>query len=423
MSARSRAVKMKKLKKDFLPLLEKTLEEIENLNYAEQFLDLFPGFFLKHLPVSSLAVFVLNNANKQFIPYLGKKHSRLILAPIGWESNLVIYLKNLKRVIVLREEKASRIEFLKKTNPDLFNGMTVDIIIPLFSLKKLYGFVVIEANNKTHKELDCISGFFNIFANILIPLIIGERTQLESNRNYYKIYKMDRLALVGELAASAAHEIKNPLAGISTFLRFFAELEDFKKADIIEELKIMKESVMRIDDIVKSLLSFSRFKKREISKLKLSEIIESSLHSIALKIPGHITISKIFKDDLVIKTDSQQFQQVLINILFNALEAIGREAGEIIIRTDVSGRDQLPSRELFQVSIKDNGPGIKESFKDNLFNPFQTTKEEGTGLGLYTCYGLMKSLGGSINITSDSRGTEVILSLPYAFDDEYSEEE
>jgi two-component system sensor histidine kinase AtoS len=298
----------------------------------------------------------------------------------------------------------------------------VDIVIPLFSIKMLYGFVVIDATNKTFRELESISHFFKIFSNILIPLVMGERSQIENSRNYYKIYRMDRLAMVGELAASAAHEIKNPLAGISTFLKYFAELEDFKKADIIEELQVMKESVQRINEIVKSLLSFSRFKKKKITRIRLTDIIETTLHSIILKIPSTINVVKKFDEDLVIESDSQQLQQVLVNILFNAIEAIGKKEGEIVIYTYVSGRDQMPSREMFNISIKDNGPGIDESFKERLFQPFQTTKEEGTGLGLYTCYGLMKSLGGNIKINSTGRGTEVILSLPYSFDDEYEEE-
>ncbi len=408
---------------DLNRLLEKALAEIETLNYAEQFLDLFPDFFSKHLPISGLSAFILNSDNTKFIPYLEEKYSRLNLESITWDSNLVIYLKNSQKTIIFRDENPARIRFLKKTNTDLFEKVNIDIIISLFFLKKLYGFVVIEANNKTYRELDHIIGFFKIFSNILIPLIISERALVESSRNYYQIYKMDRLAMVGELAASAAHEIKNPLAGISTFLKYFTELEDFKKADIIEELKVMKQSVQRIDEIIKSLLSFSRYKKKKISKLNLSELIESSLHSIALKIPARIKIKKEIDEDLIIETDFQQLQQVLINILFNALEALGKREGEIVIHTYVSGRDQLPSEELFNISIKDNGPGIETSFKEKLFQPFQTTKEEGTGLGLYTCYGLMKSLDGSININSDERGTAVILSLPYSTEDEYEGEE
>ena len=123
----------------------------------------------------------------------------------------------------------------------------------------------------------------------------------------------------------------------------------------------------------------------------------------------------------MIETDSHQLQQILINILFNAIEAIGERKGEIVIRTYVSGMDQLPSEELFNISIKDNGPGIEDSFKEKIFQPFQTTKEEGTGMGLYTCYGLMKSLGGSINIISDERGTEVVISFPFSFEDEFEE--
>lgn len=409
------------VKKDFNRLLEKALAEIETLNYAEQFLDLFPDFFPKHMAVSGLAIFVLNSDNTKFVPYIEEKYAQLLLEPITWDSNLVIYLKNSRKTIVFKDENPARIRFLKKTNPDLYEKVNIDIIIPLFSLKRLYGFVAIEANNKTYKELDHIIGFFKNFFNILIPLIISERAQVESSKNYYKIYKMDRLAMVGELAASAAHEIKNPLAGISTFLKYFTELEDFKKKDIIDELKVMKQSVQRIDEIVKSLLSFSRYKKKKISKLSLSEFIETSLHSIALKIPFNIKIRKEIEEDLMIETDSQQLQQVLINIVFNAIEAIGKKEGEIVICTYVSGRDQLPSEELFNISIKDNGPGIEDSFKEKLFQPFQTTKEEGTGLGLYTCYGLMKSLGGSININSDERGTEVVISLPFSFDDEFEE--
>lgn len=405
-------------KKDFSDLLELTLAEMEKLNYVEQFLELSPRFFSKRLPVSSLSIFMLNREKTSFIPYLDEKYRELTVSSPTADSNLAIYLKNSKKPVVMKEESPARVKYLMKTDTSIFEAMTIDIVIPLFSLNILYGFVTIEAESKTYRELDTISGFFNIFSNILIPLVREERMQLENSRNYYKIYRMDRLAMVGELAASAAHEIKNPLAGISTFLKYFTELKDFKKEDIIDELKIMKDSVQRIDEIVKSLLSFSRFKKKEIVKTALSGVIESSLHSIALKIPSSVKIVKKMDDTLAVRTDAQQLQQVVVNIVFNAVEAIGKKEGTIIISTYVSGRDTLPSREMFNISIKDNGPGIEESFKEKLFQPFQTTKEEGTGLGLYTCYGLMKSLGGSIKINSPGAGTEVVLSLPYSFDEE-----
>ncbi|MCP4218484.1 MAG: hypothetical protein GY765_27870 [bacterium] len=324
--------------------------------------------------------------------------------------------------MILKEEKASRIRFLQKTNPLLFDKLKIDMVVPLFLLKRLMGFAVLEANSKTYKETEAICSYFRSFFNMLIPLVLNERIQLEKDKNYYRIFRMDRLAMVGELAASAAHEIKNPLAGISTFFKYLNEVDDFSKQDILEEIKIMKQSCNRIDDIVKSLLSFSRFRKKKIAAIDLGEIIESSILSIGLKIPANIEIIKKFDEDLVVETDYQHFQQVLINILFNATEAIDKKEGEIIISTYVSGQNRLPSRELFHISIKDNGPGIAESFKPNLFQPFQTTREEGTGLGLYTCYGLMKSLGGSIDINSSDKGTEVILSLPYSFEEEEEEE-
>lgn len=408
-------------KTDYPGLLEKTLAEIETLNYVEQFLDICPDFLATNLPVSTLSLFILNKGESEFIPYLGKKSLRQSLtplSPITWNSNLINYLKNSKKTVVMKDENPSRQKYLKQTDSLFFDFLDIDIVIPLYSIKKLYGFVVIGANNKTFKELESINSFFKIFSNILIPLVKGERTGIENSKNYYKIYRMDRLAMVGELAASAAHEIKNPLAGISTFLKYFTELKDFKKEDIIDELKIMKDSVQRIDEIVKSLLSFSRFKKKEVVKTSLSFIIEASLNSIALKIPAHIRLIKKMDESLIVKTDVQQLLQVIVNIIFNAVDAIGKKEGEITINTYVSGRDQLPSKELFNISIKDNGPGIDPSFKEKLFQPFQTTREEGTGLGLYTCYGLMKSLGGSIVINSSELGTEVLLSLPYSFEED-----
>lgn len=405
-------------KKEDPKLLDETLLYLEEFHYAEQFLDVFADYFESKFPVERMSVFMLNKEESHFVPYCGSHSPSHRPEPSPLDDNLATYLRNSRRTILLKDEPPARIKFLSQTSPGLFHQLKPDIFIPLLSLKKLYGFIAISSSAKTFRELPQMNHFFKIFSNILVPLIISERIQLENSRNYYKIYRMDRLAMVGELAASAAHEIKNPLAGISTYIRYFSELSDFRKTDIIEELMIMKDSIRRIDEIVKSLLSFSRFKKKKITRIDLTNLIEITLQSIALKIPAHIRIIKKCDDHLTVESDESQFQQVLVNILFNALEAIGKKEGEICIATSVSGQDQFPSRELFHVSVKDTGPGIPREFMEKLFQPFQTTKEEGTGLGLYTCYGLMKSLGGDIKINSDQRGAEVILSLPYSFDEE-----
>jgi two-component system sensor histidine kinase AtoS len=316
------------------------------------------------------------------------------------------------------KEKPAKLKIFEKSDPDLFTHLKVDLVIPLISLGELNGFVVVEADKKTFRELDHINRFFIILSHVLGPQITYERTKIEDSRNYYRIYRMDRLALVGELAASAAHEIKNPLAGISTYIKYFSEKDDLDRQDFLKELQIMKQSVQRIDHVIKSLLSFSKHEKKKTTKTSLPELIENTIQSIILKIPKNIKVITKMNPALVIQTDIQRLQQVLINILFNASDAIGKKPGEISISTYVSGRDQLPEKEMYNIAIKDTGPGIDESFKEKLFQPFQTTKEEGTGLGLYTCYGLMKSLGGDITITSSGKGTEVLLSLPYSFEED-----
>ncbi len=405
------------MNKNYLNILKESLEFINTLNYVEQALDLLPDFLQKHLPVVNNTLFFINKEKTEFKPYYSS-HSTLQLKPVNQNSYLVTNLKNLKKPIVMQKEKPAKLRILKKSDPDLFEQLQVDLVIPLLSLGELNGFVIIEVHKKTYKELAQINSFFNILSHILVPQIIYERTRIDDSRNHYRIYRMDRLALVGELAASAAHEIKNPLAGISTYIKYFAEKDDLSHKDFLKELQIMKQSVQRIDYVIKSLLSFSKHQKKKITEFALPELIENTIQSIALKIPKNIKVITKTNPPLVIKTDLQRLQQVLINILFNASDAIGKEPGEISISTFVSGRDQLPEKELFNIAIKDTGPGIEDSFKEKLFQPFQTTKEEGTGLGLYTCYGLMKSLGGDITINSSSKGTEVILSLPYSFEED-----
>jgi len=404
-------------KRESNTLLDQTLQKISSLNYPDQFLDLAPDFFSNYLPVERASLFFFNPDQSRFIPYLGTKYRHTKLQPVTPDSHLVIYLKNSQKTILLKNENPSVSEFLRQSNPDLFELMKMDVVIPLLSLNQLYGFVILEASGKTYKELPSIESYFNYIANVLIPLVINGRIQIENNKNYYKIYRMDRLAMVGELAASAAHEIKNPLAGIYTYLHYFSELEDFRKNDIIEEITAMKQSIMRIDEIIKSLLSFSKYTQRKVGLFSLTELIESSLNSIRLKIHHSITLIKDMDDELEVNMDFEHLRQVVINIIFNAVEAIGKKTGQIIIHTYISGRDQLPSREMYNISIKDSGPGIPDSFKEKLFQPFQSTKEEGTGLGLYTCMGLMKSMGGTITINSSNQGTETIISFPYSFDD------
>ncbi|MCP4152468.1 MAG: hypothetical protein GY757_32315 [bacterium] len=399
-------------------LLERTLHEIEALNYPDQFLALAPDFFVQHLPVKRASLFFFNHEQSRFIPYLGAKYRHLKLQPVTPDSHLPVYLKNSGKTILFKDEEPSVAEFLKKSNPDLFQVHRVDLVIPLLSLNEFHAFVLIEAGTKTYKELEPMENYFKLLSNMLIPLIVSERIQIANNKNYYKIYRMDRLAMVGELAASAAHEIKNPLAGIYTYLNYFTELEDFKKTDIIEEVTAMKQSIQRIDEIIKSLLSFSRYTKRKVGLFSLYEVVESSLTSIRLKIPSTTVIVKELDAELVVNMDFQHLQQVVINIIFNAAEAIGTEPGRIVIQTYVSGRDQLPSKEMYNISIKDNGPGIGDDFKEQLFQPFNSTKEDGTGLGLYTCLGLMKSMGGNITINSSNQGTEAIISLPYSFEED-----
>lgn len=242
---------------------------------------------------------------------------------------------------------------------------------------------------------------------IFVIIIIRARKlvdmQKDSDRTRAQLEHAAKLASVGELAAGIAHEINNPLAVISEEAGLMKDLMSpefggsISQEEIIERLGNISESVFRCRDITRKLLGFVRKTDFDLQPHSVRKLIDSVVDGLLgpEMAVSNIELIRDFKPNVPeIITDGNQLQQVLLNIINNAIDAI-RGPGKIIVTTAlVDG--------MVQIDIADTGKGIAPGQMDKIFMPFYTTKEvgKGTGLGLSVSYGIIRSFGGTITVDS-----------------------
>lgn len=239
------------------------------------------------------------------------------------------------------------------------------------------------------------------FAGIARDLTDYKRLQSE-------MVQSQQLAAVGEMAASVAHEIKNPLAGISGAIEILRDTlapDDYRR-EIMQE--ILSE-VERLDDTVRDLLAFSRPWNPDLQWCNLRELVERVASSFQEQEEAW-ELSYRFEGpaDIPVRLDPWLFEKVMWNLLGNARDAMPQGGGRIAFSLD-----QGPG--FVEVSIQDSGRGIPEDLLQNVFRPFFTTKNRGTGLGLAICKKIVDAHSGSIRLESaEGKGTKVILRFPSA---------
>ncbi|MEE9614934.1 MAG: ATP-binding protein [Thermodesulfobacteriota bacterium] len=240
-----------------------------------------------------------------------------------------------------------------------------------------------------------------------------------------RLIHTEKLSGIGKFVAGIAHELNNPLMGIMGYSQLLMESPgDRKVEDIKDKLgKIYKES-MRTAKIVQNLLTFARARKPERARHNLNDMVRETLElrESSFRYNNIEVVTELSPDVPDTMVDYYQLQQVLINVVNNAADAMvaHRGEGKLEIKTTLKGR-------IIEISVIDNGPGIPAKFLNRVFEPFFTTKEtgKGTGLGLSISHGILKEHGGWIDISSrEGEGTTVTLELPViAREDEEAEGE
>lgn len=237
-----------------------------------------------------------------------------------------------------------------------------------------------------------------------------------------QLVQNEKMASLGQLVAGIAHEINNPLAFVVNNLFLVEsgldslgpEIEPLLSEPSLGKLRKararlgeMSEGLDRVKELVLDLRTFSRLDEGEFKTVDIVEALDAVLLLLKHKMNGRIRVEKHYVPARMLYCHAGRLQQVLMNLIANAVDAIAGE-GKVVITTNQTS-------EFFVISIRDTGAGIAEAIRSKIFDPFFTTKPvgQGTGLGLAISYGIIQDHGGSIEVLSDEgAGTEFIVKIP-----------
>lgn len=258
-----------------------------------------------------------------------------------------------------------------------------------------------------------------------IGLILILQDLTEFRQMQEQVRRMDRLAVAGELAAGIAHEIKNPLASLSGSIQMLRDEVDFGPMQQ-RLMDITMREAERLNALVNEFLLFSRPEKAVDRSVEVNEVIEDTLEMLknSPELSRPIRIEKTLSKNLWVLIDPQRLQQVIWNLVLNAVQEM-KNSGRLSVATAIrtkrgSGdapRDYARDRQekLAEISISDTGPGILPENQGKVFDPFFTTKDQGTGLGLTIVHRIVENYDGKIFLDSDGRsGTTFTLHFPLA---------
>jgi signal transduction histidine kinase len=225
-----------------------------------------------------------------------------------------------------------------------------------------------------------------------------------------QLIRTEKLAATGTLAAGVAHEVNNPLASISSLIQILQTRSDADD-DTREMLRLISTQISRITLVLRDMMDFARVRPAARVPLEINNIVDSSLRLASFdKGFQKLTVTTRLGERLpLVNADADQLQQVLLNVLLNARDAMP-EGGHVLIETQYDER----LGEML-IAVSDNGAGIPPANKAHIFDPFYTTKagSSGTGLGLAVCYGIVTAHGGRIAVSDENgRGTRVQIFLP-----------
>jgi two-component system NtrC family sensor kinase len=237
---------------------------------------------------------------------------------------------------------------------------------------------------------------------------LSEIRELERRRVEQQLFESEKLAAVGRLAASIAHEVNNPLEAIKNSLYLLSSAKSVEQN--ARFLDVARRETERVSHIIRQMLGFAR-RSGEVEWVNVNQIIEETLILVEKKMrQARVEVVRRFDEGLpAIRARADQLRQVFLNLLLNAQQAI-EKSGRITITTSVYEQALQPT---ISVQISDTGRGIPEAEIPRIFEPFFSTRTKGTGLGLWVTQDIVRHHGGRIEVTSEEgAGTTFNVILP-----------
>jgi signal transduction histidine kinase len=237
------------------------------------------------------------------------------------------------------------------------------------------------------------------------------RMVAELEKRQDQLVQSKKMSSLGILTAGIAHQLNNPLNNISTSCQILLEELDQGDRDFLNKmLGNIEQEVHRARDIVKGLLEFSRIRDFALKPIPLEDVVRRSIKLISSQVPSGVDIVEEVPWNLVIHIDAQRMQEVFLNLLLNAIQAISEPPGQIRI---AAHEDKANKQAV--ITVEDTGAGIPKEEIERIFDPFFSTKEVGlgTGLGLSIVYGIIEKHRGTIVAESaEGEGTRFTIRLP-----------
>ncbi|MGB6606880.1 MAG: ATP-binding protein [Atribacterota bacterium] len=280
----------------------------------------------------------------------------------------------------------------------------------LLEKKNISQEIILEEKGLKKKILDLNSSFLTDESGEITGLVAVIREVTEIKDLNEEVARHKRLAALGKLSAGIAHEIRNPLSSIRGLAQFV--YNSFSKTDERkEDLNTIIQEVDRLNKLVVQVLDFAKLKKPNLTPFSLNDLIRKIVELFKLEIKDkQIKFDlKLSPDISQIQADEDQVRQITMNVIINAIQAILRK-GEIKIKTESA---LLKGEPAIKLIIEDSGIGITEKDFNQIFDPFFSTKERGSGLGLSIVYKLVEGHQGEIKVESkEGKGTKFVIFLP-----------
>jgi signal transduction histidine kinase len=254
-------------------------------------------------------------------------------------------------------------------------------------------------------ELRSMGGYFRE----LMSDVTDTRSRLERSR--LRLAAAEKLAAVGKLAATVAHEIRNPLTAMNMWL-FAVQQQVQGDAELERKLDIISEEMTRLEEIIRSFLEFSRPMELQCRPTDVDCVVQQTLELFEPRLKErNIRVARSATGAMpAILADADKLKQVFINVIGNALDAMDN-GGEI--RVDMAVENDAIGRRMVVVRFHDTGPGMPKDVQARVFDPFFTTKEDGTGLGLCIAAQVIARHEGSLVLESSTEnGTTFAVWLP-----------
>jgi len=376
-------------------------ETLSDVTDPQQLVQATANFIAQAFHIRRVIVFLLDRESNRFVPCCPQGIESEV--EFGSDSPLAEKLKISKAPLEFEDLREAL-----GAHPDVEKLITIraSIVVPMLVKDELLAFAILGEKVSKHgwavEDLELLTLFFNQAAMAISRALMYQEVKAKERQ----LMRSEKLAALGELSAGIAHEIRNPLGVISGSAQTLGKITDQQTRE--ELIQFIIGETERLNNLLRDFLDFARPREPNPTVCDLRKLADHSIEMVASKAAEcGVRIEKQYAPDLpLIVVDPGQIEQIFVNLELNAIEAMP-QGGTIKVGIKKSDSKRLA------IKISDAGCGIPAEIRSRIYDPFFTTKEAGTGLGLSVVHRIVENHGGEISLsTAEGKGTTFTVTLP-----------